>query len=50
VTDLCETGLRGDVVNWHRYGFGVSRGDAAHVMLRVLRQHETVGHAIAIPY
>jgi hypothetical protein len=28
--------------------FRVSRADAAQLMLRVLRQHQTVGHSIAI--
>jgi hypothetical protein len=28
----------------------VSRADAAHFMLRVLQQQETVGHSIAIAY
>jgi hypothetical protein len=33
-----------------RGGFRVSRADAAHFMLRVLQQQETVGHSIAIAY
>jgi uncharacterized protein YbjT (DUF2867 family) len=33
-----------------RGGFRVSRADAAHFMLRVLQQPETVGHSIAIAY
>jgi hypothetical protein len=33
-----------------RGGFRISRTDAAHFMLHVLQQPETIGHSITIAY
>jgi hypothetical protein len=51
LTDKALTGIyRTAIEQSVRGGFRVSRADAAHFMLRVLRQHETFGHSIAIAY
>ena len=33
-----------------RHGLFISRRDVAHLMLTVLQQHETVGHAVGVAY
>jgi hypothetical protein len=46
LTGTCRTAIDRNV----RHGLIISRPDVAHLMLTVLRQPETVGHAVGVAY